>query len=79
MNTAILSAITAANEFTGFEHTRIIGLLTVLAFISIVMWGAVLASMIIRQITLLIMRLFRYGRSHYVSIVKNNIGGNHGP
>jgi hypothetical protein len=77
MNTVILSAISMANEFTGFEHTRIAGLLTVLAFISIGMWGAVVISMIIRQAALLIMRLLRYGKSYYVSIVKN-IGGNHG-
>lgn len=70
MDIELLSAIATINEYTGFQRSRVIGLLTVLAFISVVMWAVVVASMIIRQCAVLIIRLARYGRKRHFSLLK---------
>jgi len=70
MNGSLLSALTGANEFTGFEHTRIIELLTVLAYVSIVMWAVVFLSIIVRQGAILVMRILRFSRTHHLPTIK---------
>lgn len=70
-------ALASPYQFTGFEHTRIVDLLTVLAFISIAMWAIVCVSIFIRQSVIIIMRLVRYSRTRQLSIVKF-IGRRHG-
>lgn len=71
MNVSQLSALMGANEFTGFEHTRIIELLTVLAYVSIVMWAVVFLSIIVRQGAILVMRILRFSRTHHLPTVKH--------
>lgn len=70
MNLQTMSALVGANEFTGFEHTRIIDLLTVLAYISIGMWVIVCLSVVVRQGAILIIRILRYSRTHHISTIK---------
>jgi hypothetical protein len=77
MSIVTLLALASPNQFTGFEHTRIIDLLTVLAFISIAMWAIVCVSIVIRQCAMVVMRLLRYGRTHQLSAVKF-LGRRHG-
>jgi hypothetical protein len=77
MSIVTLLALASPNQFTGFEHTRIIDLLTVLAFISIAMWAIVCISIVIRQSVIAIMRLSRYGRKHQLANFKV-IGKRHG-
>jgi isoprenylcysteine carboxyl methyltransferase (ICMT) family protein YpbQ len=71
MKTELLLAVVAASEYTGFEHTRIIGLLTVLAFISVAVWVIVGLSFIIRQCAVLTIRLVRYSRKRHFSLLKH--------
>jgi hypothetical protein len=40
------------HQFTGFEHTRIIDLLTLLAIISVVMWLIVMLLIVVRHIAI---------------------------
>jgi hypothetical protein len=70
MNVSLLSALMGANEFTGFEHARIIDLLTVLAYVSIVMWAIVFLSIIVRQGAILIIRILRFSRTHHLPTIK---------
>lgn len=58
-----LSIFSNFDQFTGFEHTRIVTMLTVLALISLIVWIIIGLSIIIRHIALLIIRLSR-GRNH---------------
>ncbi|HEX7483647.1 MAG TPA: hypothetical protein VF281_00690 [Candidatus Saccharimonadales bacterium] len=46
-------ALTNPNVFTGFEQTRVIDLITVLAFASLVIWAMILLSMTIRRIAIM--------------------------
>jgi hypothetical protein len=70
MNVSLLSALMGANEFTGLERARIIDLLTVLAYISIVMWGIVLLSIIVRQSAIWLIRILRFSRTHHLPTIK---------
>ena len=70
MEIELLSSIAAINEYTGFERTRVIGLLTVLAFMSVVVWAIVAASIIIRQCAVWIIRFTRYIRKKHLSLLK---------
>lgn len=70
MSIHAMSALVSANEFTGFEHTRIVDLLTVLAYISVGMWVIVCLSIIVRQGAILIIRILRYSRTHHISTIK---------
>ena len=45
------------NQFTGFEHTRIVAMLTILALISLVVWAIIALSIVACQVTLLVIRL----------------------
>jgi hypothetical protein len=47
------------SQFTGSDHSHIISLLTVLALISLVMWGIVVISIVIRQLVILFTHLTR--------------------
>ena len=51
-----LSIFSDFNQFTGFEHTRIIAMLTVLALISLVVWTIIGLSIITCQVALLVIR-----------------------
>ena len=42
-------ALASPSVFTGFEQTRVIDLITVLAFASLVIWGIILLSIMIRH------------------------------
>lgn len=77
MNIHQVLAVANPNDFTGFEHTRIVDLLTVLAFISIAMWAVVCLSLLIRQGAILVIRLVKYSRTHHISALKY-IGKNNG-
>jgi O-antigen/teichoic acid export membrane protein len=70
MDIELLSAIATINEYTGFERTRVIGLLTVLAFISVAMWAVVVVSIVIRQCAVVVIRLIRYSRKRHYSLLK---------
>jgi hypothetical protein len=54
-----LSIFSNFDQFTGFEHTRIVAMLTVLALISLIVWVIIAVSIIVCHITLLIIRLSR--------------------
>lgn len=54
---ANLSIFSDFNQFTGFEHTRIIVMLTVLALISLIVWTIIGLSIIACHIALLVIRL----------------------
>jgi hypothetical protein len=56
MYTDILSILLDANQLTGYEHTRTVVLLTLLAVISIIMWIIVSLSLILRFGVVLIMK-----------------------
>lgn len=56
-NSSILSDF---NQFTGFEHTRFIALLTVMSLVSITIWITVGAAILISQISILYIRFLRY-------------------
>lgn len=57
MLTTSLSILSDFNQFTGFEHTRIVAMLTILALISLVVWAIIALSIIACQVTLVIIRL----------------------
>ncbi len=77
MKTVDLIGIASSNQFTGFESTRITDLLTVLAFVSIIIWTVVLVSIIVRQVAVIFMRLTRYIHKREMSILHLN-GRRHG-
>lgn len=77
MDIELLSAIASISEYTGFERTRVVGMLTVLAFISVVTWAIVLVSIVIRQCAVMVIKLVRYGRKRHYSLLKHP-RGNHG-
>ena len=52
------------HQFTGFEHTRIIDLLTLLALISIVMWIIVMLLIAVRHIAILWFRRMQHTQPH---------------
>ncbi len=72
-----LLALASPSQFTGFEHTRVIDLLTVLAIISVIMWITVCVSIIVRQSVVLLSQLLRYSRTHQLAFLKF-IGRHHG-
>lgn len=57
MPTTNLSILSDFNQFTGFEHTQIVAMLTILALISLIVWAIIALSIIACQVTLLIIRL----------------------
>lgn len=77
MNVHVILAATGPYEYTGYEHTRIVDLLTVLAFISIAMWAIVCLSIVIRQGAILVIRLLRFKRTHRLPVLKY-LGRNNG-
>ncbi|GEM_PF-1987515 len=52
-----LSVFSDFNQFTGFEHARIVAMLTILALISLVVWTIIGLSIITCQVALLVIRL----------------------
>lgn len=54
-----LSIFSKFDQFTGFEHTRVVTMLTVLALISLIVWTIIGVSIVICHIALLIIRLSR--------------------
>jgi hypothetical protein len=77
MNIYTIMAATGPYEFTGYEHARLIDLLTVLAFISVAMWAIVCVSIVIRQSAILVMRALRFNRAHRLPRFKY-LGRNNG-
>ncbi len=65
-----LFAVANPYEFTGFEHSRIVGLLTVLTFVSVAMWILVGVALIVRKCAILIIGLVGFVRSHPLPTVK---------
>ena len=54
------ATIAGFNPLTGFEHSRLMTLLSILTVISLIVWVAAGVAIVIRQIALLMIRLLRY-------------------
>jgi hypothetical protein len=64
------------SRFTGFEQTRVMDLITVLAFASLVIWLIILLGMVIRHLFILGTSINTKRRQH--KIVKRRLGAGHG-
>lgn len=51
-----LSTVFDFNQFTGFEHVRIVTLLTVLGLLSAAIWIVIVLSMVVRHLTTFFIR-----------------------
>lgn len=70
-------ALANPNQFTGYEQTRIMDLITVLAFASLILWAVVLAGMVARRLVIIVMAIVAK-RRHHQQLVRRKVGMNNG-
>lgn len=56
MAIGVLLATVNPTQFTGYQHTQIISLLTVLSLVSVVVWALVLLSIMMRFVATILVR-----------------------
>ena len=64
------------SQFTGFEQTRVMDLITVLAFASLVIWLIILLGIVVRHFFILSTTINTKRRQH--KIAKRRLGAGHG-
>lgn len=74
MLTTGLSALFEFNRFTGFEHTRVVAMLTMLAIISVFVWASIGLSIIIRQVAVASIRRSRHNFQASANMNEGNNG-----
>ena len=80
MVVTFLAALAESSQFTGYRHSQIVNMLSVLALLSIVMWIFVCLSIIVRHGAIILFRLYRLFRLRrkFFSPQDNQIGKHNG-
>lgn len=74
MSAVVVFALADPSQFTGFEHTRVMDLITVLAFASLVIWFIILLSMVVRHLFILSTTIGTKRRQHKLLKQRLRIG-----
>lgn len=61
-------ALVDPSQFTGFEQTRAMDLITVLAFASVAIWLIILLSIVVRRIVIIYMAIVAKYRIHQKTV-----------
>ena len=64
MHVITIVALASPSRFTGYEQTRVMDLITVLAFASLIIWAIILVVMVIRQLVIIAMAIVAKRRIH---------------
>jgi len=70
-------ALVDPSQFTGFEQTRAMDLITVLAFASLAIWLTILLSIVVRRLVIIYMAIIAKYRMHQKN-VRRKIGMTNG-
>ena len=60
----LIVALASPSQYTGFEQTRIMDLITVLAFASLIIWAIILLVMMIRHLVIIALAIISRYRRH---------------